>query len=245
MRIVSLVPSLTETLVVTGANVVGRTRFCIHPEAAVADIPAVGGTKDVDWQKVADLKPDLVVFDKEENTLAMSDACPYPQIALHVTSVQTVADELQKLQAKVSLPGLQLIIDRWQKVVRQPCQINMLEIPGVQQWIKKPDHPLNKIVYLIWQQPYMCVGRDTFIGSVFEYLGLGDCLQKYESRYPEISINSDDALQTLYLFSSEPYPFHKKVQEISELGIFSAIVDGEKYSWFGVRSLEFLEDLQK
>ena len=74
MRVVSLVPSLTETLLECGVEVVGRTRFCIHPADKVADIPAVGGTKEVNWQRCLALEPDLVVMDKEENTLEMAQA---------------------------------------------------------------------------------------------------------------------------------------------------------------------------
>ncbi|WP_428610259.1 helical backbone metal receptor, partial [Sedimenticola sp.] len=76
MRVVSLIPSITESLIDCHVNLVGRSRFCIHPVPQVGHIPVVGGTKQVDWQAMACLAPDLVVLDREENTREMAESCP-------------------------------------------------------------------------------------------------------------------------------------------------------------------------
>ena len=90
MRIVSMVPSWTETLLKAGVNVVGRTRYCIHPPKLITNIPIVGGTKDVSWDLVEDLKPDLVLLDQEENPLEMAEECPVPYFATHVNSIESL-----------------------------------------------------------------------------------------------------------------------------------------------------------
>jgi len=99
MRVVSMVPSWTETLLECGCEVVGRTRFCIHPER-VRDIPIVGGTKSIDWDKVGALNADLLLLDREENTRSMSVESPIEVFATHVTSVDDLAPELERLSVR-------------------------------------------------------------------------------------------------------------------------------------------------
>lgn len=86
MRVVSMVPSWTETLLEAGRDaadfeLVGRTRYCVHPADLAASITAVGGTKEINWDRVSELKPDLVIFDREENPKSMADRSPYPWLA--------------------------------------------------------------------------------------------------------------------------------------------------------------------
>src|ERR1022692_4596445 len=95
VRVISMVPSWTETLIESGVNVVGRTRFCIHPKDQVKSIQAVGGTKDIDWDKVNGLKPNLVILDQEENPKSMADQCPFPILATHVTQISDVGRDLR------------------------------------------------------------------------------------------------------------------------------------------------------
>src|SRR5690606_21904852 len=97
MRVVSMVPSWTETLLKAHVQVVGRTRFCIHPPKMITNIPIVGGTKDVSWDLVMDLKPDLVLLDQEENPLEMAEECPVPYLATHVSSLTALQSELARL----------------------------------------------------------------------------------------------------------------------------------------------------
>ena len=120
MKVVSLVPSLTETLLACGVEVVGRTRYCIHPAETVRDIAVVGGTKGVNWQRVSELSPDLVVMDKEENTREMADACPLPWHATHVTSIQTTGEGLLELARLLASRELETLASGWQEMAAGP-----------------------------------------------------------------------------------------------------------------------------
>lgn len=253
MRVVSLVPSWTETLLHCGVNVVGRTRFCVHPEALIQIIPAVGGTKDLDWEKLAALKPDLLLLDREENPQAMADEASRLGIkwhATHVHSISSMAGELRLLSQLFPPEQKSAFLDlseRWHRVEEAKAPpFDWSRIPGVLQWIRRPSHHQidhqRSFVYLIWRHPWMAVGPDTFIGSVLERLGLAKSAHwpTGPARYPEIDIRSvpNDAI---LLFSSEPYPFARKNDWQAEIVNPCAIVDGESFSWFGLRSLVFLE----
>lgn len=252
MNVVSLVPSWTETLVAAGVNVVARTRFCIHPTSLIKEIPAVCGTKDIDWSQLqksfSDMEIDLVIFDQEENTKEMFDSCPYPKLATHVEKISDVSLALREMSEALTNEKLLELSQRWLEVEKKNYAVELNELPGVLEWLKKPSLPLDndfKILYMIWKQPWMCVSKDTFIGSALSLLGFEKHLYQFEKKYPEIDLSTFDPKKTLLLFSSEPYPFEKKKTEISELGFPSAIVDGECFSWFGLRSLQFLESSWK
>jgi hypothetical protein len=247
MRIVSLVPSWTETLIAAGVNVVGRSRFCIHPREKVTSIPIVGGTKEVDWEKVRELKPDRVVLDEEENPRRMAEECPIPWMATHITSVDDVDSELRRLGEALANRGLDAMADRWRRV----CQTyradrrtpEWRDLPGVLEWIRQPTASTDHFVYLIWKDPWMAVGPGTFIASMFDLLGYGPRMLPLDARYPTIRLEDFDPTRTLLLFSSEPFPFDAHKDEIARLPHAAAIIDGESYAWFGVRSLRFLEEL--
>jgi ABC-type Fe3+-hydroxamate transport system substrate-binding protein len=241
MRIVSMVPSWTETLLRAGIPVVGRTRFCIHPEELVKHIPAVGGTKEVKWDLVADLEPDLILLDREENPLEMAEDSPYPVLATHVHSLETLQFEMQKLGAEFKNQQLTAWSLQLQGIIdRGPLRWNEEVVPGLMEWVISPMRPGPRpVLYVIWKKPWMAVGKNTFIGSVLTQLGAEVVHFIDDEKYPVIEI--EDFKDVLVLFSSEPYPFHKKIEELRRDGLAGAIVDGESYSWFGVRSLEFLK----
>lgn len=239
MRVVSMVPSWTETLLWAGVQVVGRTRFCIHPAKMITNVPIVGGTKDVSWDLVQDLKPDLVLLDKEENPLEMAEECPLPYIATHVSSLEDLQKELVRLAEHFENSRLMDLAIKCFDILDAPKpKLDQQKLPGFMEWVKIPTENYSKVVYLIWKKPWMAVSRETYIGSVLEKLGA--TLLKYPEgeKYPIIDV--EDCKDALFLFSSEPYPFQKKMSELKELGLEGAIVDGESYSWFGLRSLEFL-----
>lgn len=240
ITVVSLVPSWTETLIAAGVPVIGRTRFCIHPEEMMEFIPAVGGTKDVDWDKVQSYKPDFVLFDKEENTLTMAKDCPVPWIATHVQSMQDMPKELLKLGDQFRAPQLYELAKRWEKVIQSTPQISTQQAfpPALIEWIKPLTETPDNIIYVIWKNPWMAAGHSTFIGSVLEWFGLKIWNQE---KYPEFTIDDFKQSKNLFLCSSEPYPFAKRRDAMMELPGAVALVDGEKLSWFGIRSLEFLE----
>lgn len=243
MNIVSLVPSWTETLINAELSVVGRTRFCIHPKAKVKSIPAIGGTKSVNWDKL-DTKPDLVILDKEENTLEMAESCPYPYYATHIKTIYDVPIELLVL---ADLTNNKRLIEKaylWTKLLetKKSVRFEDLQTIGVINWWQKPNNNLKKnCVYLIWKDPYMAVGEKTFIHSVFSFLGIE--LYKFKADYPQLELSEFSTKNTLLLFSSEPFPFQNKKAEMMELGYDCAWIDGEKFSWFGDRSFQFLNSI--
>ena len=243
LKIVSLVPSITETLIECKVNLVGRSRFCIHPADKVNRIKKVGGTKDIDWQKVIDLKADLVILDKEENTLEMAQSCPVDYFPLHIQSVHDVAPELEKLSNVIASRELKLIANRWENLLKNKSFThNLAELPGVVEWWRTPQDA-KEFIYLIWKDPWMAAGENIFIQSVLELIGVEKQRVKFNEKYPVINLEDFSPSETLLLFSSEPFPFHNFKQELLELGFPCALVDGELFSWYGIRSLQFLESL--
>lgn len=239
MRVVSMVPSWTETLLRAGIEVVGRTRFCVHPPQSITRIPVVGGTKEADWALIGDLKPDLILLDKEENPLSMAEECPFPYLATHVDSLEGLERELQVLADKFSNAYLNDLASLCSKIVEHPdLEWDLKKIPGFLDWVKAPTQDFQNVAYLIWKNPWMAVGTQTYIGSVLKKLGAKVKELHEGERYPVIEL--EEISDCLLLFSSEPFPFHKRVKDLRELNLEGAVVDGECFSWFGVRSIEFL-----
>ena len=243
LRVVSLVPSWTETLIEAGANVVGRTRFCVHPAAAVASIPSVGGTKDLRLEKLRELKPDLVVLDREENTAAMALAVDglAKIFVSHVEHVQQMPAELSRLATEFSAGdaagiGVELVraellsyAGRFERILREPSALH---------------NDSSRFAYCIWKNPWMAVGKDTFIASMLERSGydLASLWPAGRGKYPEFTLE-ELPREVRVLLSSEPYPFAKKFPV--EITNETLLVDGESFSWFGIRALRYLEGLLK
>ncbi|PKR80603.1 cobalamin-binding protein [Brumimicrobium salinarum] len=226
MRIVSLVPSQTELLydLGLGEQVVGITKFCIHPEEWFRSKTRIGGTKDVDISKVADLNPDLIIGNKEENT--KSDISALMEIApVYVSDIYNLTDSLEMIAQ-----------------VGRICQVENTAQDLIHR-IKnsfeqlKPLRSQPKVAYLIWKDPYMGVGSNTFIDVVLtQHLGMVNVLGNQE-RYP--SLDLDQLPETDFVFlSTEPYPFKQKhFQTVQEHFPHAKImlVDGEYFSWYGSR----------
>lgn len=229
-RIVSVVPSQTELLHDLGLReeVVGITKFCIHPEEWFRSKTRIGGTKQLDLQKILALQPDLVIANKEENVQSQVE-----ELAQHVpvwtSDVNTLDDALRMITQIGTLVG------RSEKAAElaQAIKEDFSHIPPVSG--KGP-----KTCYLIWKDPYMTVGGDTFIHDMLQRSGFTNLFAP-ASRYPEVSI---DRLKELgcevLLLSSEPYPFKEKHQrELQALlpGTKITLADGEAFSWYGSRLL--------
>lgn len=247
MRVVSLVPSWTETLIHAGGNVVGRTRFCIHPDEEIKPIPAVGGTKDWNFDEIRALKPDLLVLDREENPKFMSEQTEIPYVDTHVCALKDVAPNLTKIYEQTRLEGLKPLIQGWERISRQIPKIwEGGDFPGLMEWGVRPKSPVRRVEYVIWKRPWMVVSKDTFVGSSLSSIGFGPLLSKHSKKYPELDLESlPDKDSTLLLFSSEPFPFLKIAKSLANLGFPYAIVDGESFSWFGLRALRFLESVHR
>lgn len=279
MRVVSLVPSWTETLIEAGVDVVGRTRFCIHPENRGRNIKVVGGTKDVSLDKIRDLKPDLILLDREENTKEMAE--DLGKLApLHVTNVRSVEDMPNELRALALLFGssqldqakcLESLALRYEKIFEASPKNQaaakkqspiVVELPGLSNRKVGPDS--TAFVYVIWRAPWMCVSRTTFIASMLSLSGydlaklwtpepsLSQRTEEAKARYPEFAL-SDLPANTHLLLSTEPYPFAKKLSEVetefrsesvADKNLSFELVDGESFSWFGIRALRYLESLR-
>ena len=226
-RIVSLVPSQTELLYDLGLSdeVVGITKFCVHPDEWFRNKKRVGGTKTVHIDIVKSLKPDLILANKEENTKAQIEelAALFP---VWVSNIQTIDEGLQMITEVGAIAGRN-------EQAQQICN----EINAGFNGLKK-DAALRKVAYFIWRKPWMCAGGDTFISDMITKLGWVNALSD-KDRYPEIDLGQLAARQPdLILLSSEPYPFKDAhIAEIKAIVPDAGIrlVDGEMFSWYGSR----------
>lgn len=223
MKIVSLVPSITEALFdlgLTENEVVGRTKFCIHPQDMVKNVPVIGGTKNINIDKIKALQPDLILANKEENIKEQVEAL-MDDFKVTVTNVETIEDNYYLLKNLGKLLGKE---DR--------AQLFNIKIYDILHQAKL-ETPI-KAAYLIWKNPYMTIGGDTFINRILTEIGFENIF-KERTRYPEIK--TEDLVDAdLIMLSSEPFPFKEKHME--ELQAFYPdkkimIVDGEAFSWYG------------
>lgn len=227
-NIVSLVPSLTELLfdLGLGDQVVGRTRFCIHPESDVESVPIIGGTKNPRIDKIQSIKPDLIIANHEENRKEDVEELQ-KDFEVMVTEISTIEE---------ALFGIHQIGKRCDVLDQANELINAVQ----RDFDERPDEPTLSVAYLIWKNPWMTVGGDTYVHSVLSEWNLVNVFGD-NRRYPKISLEQMNDLQPdVILLSSEPFPFKEKhIQEISEAcpGSSVLLVDGEWFSWYGSRML--------
>lgn len=241
-KIVSLVPSWTETLIQADLNVIARTRFCIHPAEKVKKLPAVGGTKVFNLDELLTLKPDFVILDKEENKKEMADSLTAHNIKLivsHVSSVQSAADFLNEIADIFKSEKLKDFSSQYLDVLGHASQLSAEKFFKNSVLQSNSEVDIKNLDYIIWKNPYMAIGPDTFIADVFKLFGLKLNLAENQScKYPEVT--EAQIKNSHCLFSSEPFPFHKQVDTLKAEGFKYSIIDGEKISWYGVRNLNFL-----
>lgn len=228
-RIVSLVPSQTELLSYLGQEntVVGITKFCIHPLEWFHTKQRIGGTKNLKIQEIIKLQPDLIIGNKEENTesdiLALAEYCP-----VWMSDINSVEEALLMIREVGKLtnstPKSEELIT---KVEEGFQQISLLG-------------KNRKLLYCIWDEPMMVVGKETYIHSVLTQLGFQNIVDK--NRYPSFS-ELENIDPEIVLLSSEPFPFGdihcKKYKELFPNAEVH-LVDGEMFSWYGSRMLEAL-----
>lgn len=237
-RIVSLVPSQTELLVDLGLRdrIVGITRFCVHPEDLRKTVTRVGGTKQARLQKIAKLKPDFILCNKEENTEEM--VRELENIApVWVTDMYTISDCNEMI--------LQLgeIFQLENKAAEIVAKINAAKEDFVE-FMK--DKSTKKVLYTIWKNPYMAAGRNTFINELLELNKFENAITAPDSRYPQINFLDYDNLDVIFL-STEPYPFKEShaIELRKELNQDVNVVDGEFFSWYGSRLIPAFEYFKK
>ncbi len=229
-RIVSLVPSQTELLFDLGLNdeVVGITKFCVHPPIWFNTKTRIGGTKNINIQKIQSLLPDLIIANKEENVKEQIEALT-AVAPVFISDVNNIADALEMIDLIGAITNQ---INQSKKIIENIAA-------GFSQ-LKTQNLPLTNCCYLIWKDPYMSVGGDTFINAMLQTCGLKNIFEA-QQRYPEINLQqlvTNDC--KLILLSSEPYPFKQKHIAEMQTQLTNAtimLVDGEMFSWYGSRML--------
>lgn len=229
-RIVSVVPSQTELLYDLGLenSIVGITKFCIHPEKIYSTKTKVGGTKKLHIDQILLLNPDIIIANKEEN-----DRQQIEQLQQHfpvwISDIYNLDDSLNMMLELGKLFNKDLIAHKMSDEIKYSF--------SKLQCIKKR----KKVCYLIWNNPIMVAGRNTFINDMLNRCGFENCIEETDSRYPELTIEQLVKLNPDYVFlSSEPFPFKKKhVDYINSVlpNAKSILVNGELFSWYGSRLL--------
>jgi ABC-type Fe3+-hydroxamate transport system substrate-binding protein len=225
--IVSLVPSITELLYTLQLDeqVTGITKFCIHPETWFRQKTRVGGTKNIRTNVIQQLQPDLIIANKEENVKAQIEelAEKYP---VWISDVNNLTDALEMIEQIGTITGFLAGATRL-----------MSEIKSAFGQLQPTKHKLQT-GYLIWRNPYMTIGSDTFIHDMLARCGFQNIFG-HSTRYPAVDIWQLSQCDLL-LLSSEPFPFQQK--HIDELqphlpNTKIMLVDGEMFSWYGSRLL--------
>lgn len=231
-RIVSLVPSQTELLydLELEAEVVGITKFCVHPESWFHTKKRVGGTKTVSLEKVEALSPDLIIGNKEENDQAQIEALA-ARFPVWMSEVYTWAHACSMIEDVGYLTG---------KPMHASLLYWKIKLEFEQNRAVWPSAP-PRVAYFIWRKPYMVAGGNTFINSMLEMAGF-DNVFKEKTRYPEIALNELQAADPDLIFlASEPFPFSEKHFTPFQKACPRAkiqVVDGKLFSWYGSSLLQ-------
>jgi len=232
--IVSLVPSLTELLIdlCLKDNLRGRTRFCVEPTEKVSDIPIVGGTKNPDIEHIKNQHPDLVIANKEENRKEDIEALEsFCEVYLSdIASIEDALITINELGKKLN------VADRATQITREI--MHLLD--------EQPNEQPLQTAYFIWKDPWMTVGKDTYIHDVMQRWNLTNVFG-YKKRYPQVTFEHIDYLEPeLILLSSEPYPFKEEHVKIVEEKYDKArviLVDGRWFSWYGSGMIDSFKQL--
>jgi ABC-type Fe3+-hydroxamate transport system substrate-binding protein len=232
-RIISLVPSQTELLadLRLEKEVIGITKFCIHPESWFRSKIRIGGTKQFSFEKIAALNPDLIIGNKEENEQEQIEALMklYP---VWMSDIKTLEDAEVMIKSVGELTGKKSEGEIFAEKIKSQFDIFKNQISG----FKK-----RRVAYFIWKNPWMVAGENTFIDHLLKLCGWENVFTGMKSRYPEISLQDlFEKSPELILLSSEPYPFKEK--HVAELNVVLPdakilTVDGELFSWYGTRLL--------
>ena len=225
-RIISLVPSQTELLADLGLvnEVAGITKFCVHPENWFRSKTRIGGTKKINFEKIAALKPDLIIGNKEENEKEQIEELMknYP---VWMSDIKTLDDAMEMIKKVGELTGKKSASENIvQKVLSEFSKLNSE--------IKFPE---KTAAYFIWKNPWMAAGNNTFINYLLKLCNWKNVFENQKSRYPEITLHDlAEKKPEIVFLSSEPYPFKEKhITELQSVLPHAKIltVDGELFSW--------------
>jgi len=234
-RIVSLVPSVTYTLSFFGLDdeVVGITRFCKLPQTWRKSKTIIGGTKDLKIERIKALQPDLIIANKEENTKESVEVF-YDIAPVYVSDVYDLESNNKFIK------DLGILI---QETAQAQQLINLI---NSKREILKKNLKKFRSIYMIWQEPWMTIGGDTFIHHMMASAGLQNLFAN-QNRYPTTTIEEIIDLEPdIVLLSSEPFPFkekHKKSLQSYLPDTKILLVEGEAFTWFGAYPLIGLDYL--
>jgi hypothetical protein len=221
-RVVSLVPSLTESVAASRAEVlVGATNWCTHP--AGLDVVRVGGTKNPDVARIVELAPDLVLANEEENRATDLAALREAGIAVWVTVIRSVAEAFASLTRMLAVAG-QSATPTWLAAAAAA-------------WLDPPIGPEQEAAIPIWRRPWMVLGCDTFAGDVLARLGVRNSFASHSERYPRVAL-SDIVRAPLVVLPDEPYPFGPADGPECFPNSRVALVSGRHLTWYGPSLVE-------
>jgi len=235
MRLVSLCPSLTELVfdLGRGDDLVGRTKFCVHPKGRVERVESVGGTKNPKVARIVELAPDLVLLNEEENRREDAEALAAAGVRCHVSFPRDVDDTARMVRE------IGAVLERRAEAERVAADI---ERRAARVRESARGAPAVRYAYLIWRNPWMVAGADTFVTAMLALPGGVNVFAEHPERYPtvtpeDIAAADPDAV----LLSSEPFPFKEK--HADELAAVTGLprgrmdfVDGEYLTWHGSRT---------
>ncbi|MCF6168761.1 helical backbone metal receptor [Lutibacter sp.] len=243
-RIVSLVPSQTELLydLALENELVGITKFCVHPYHLKSTKKIVGGTKKVDFNKIKSLQPDFILCNKEENSYAFLPELE--KIApTYFSDINSIEDSIQLIA------DLGIILNRRTESINLIEKINF-KLTNFKHFIK--EKPTRKVAYFIWANPWMVAGNNTYINEILK-LNKFENIYQNMNRYPKVEINKIrlEGDPDVIILSSEPFSF--KDEHAMEIATYSnrsvtVFADGELFSWFGSRlllSFDYFKELHK
>ncbi len=245
-RIISVVPSLSELLSDLRLNdeVIGLTKFCIHPDEWFRNKTRVGGTKNLNIELIRSLNPDLIIANKEENEQHEIEALA-AEFPVWISDIYTFTD------AKRMILAIGQITNRYFESV---SLLKNIDAAFDELRFSIKEYEPTSVAYFIWNKPMMVAGGDTYISQMLEACGLENVFGK-QNRYPEVTVDQVKASNPDMIFlSSEPFPFKQgHLDEFREKfpGTKSFCVDGELFSWYGSRMqyaptyfLKLLEQIQ-
>lgn len=248
-RIVSLVPSLTETLCYFGKQqlIVGCTSFCSEPKSLRKNVPSVGGTKDASVEKIIHLRPSHVIVNREENTESvitrLRELKSTHQFELIETFLEFPADNFSLIESLAQTFEFTQQAQVW-------CKAQTTNLSQLQR--KMASKKTFSFAYFIWMNPWMAVGDQTYISRCLELIGGENALKTgahLDERYPVVTPSDKRILASKWLlFSSEPFPFklrhiEKFLDQSGEKKSFLK-VDGQALSWYGSRFELTLKELE-
>ncbi len=240
-RIVSLVPSITECLCALGLRrqLVGRTGFCVQPRRWLREVPKLGGTKDVDIERLLARRPTHVILNIDENRRELAAELAARVPVLVITHPRRPEDNLDLYR----LLGGIFCRDTAAKRLAAAFERQLAACGEPARW------PRRRVLYLIWRKPWMTVGRDTYISRLLARVNWQTLPARDEPRYPELTLASLRDQVDLVLLSSEPYPFRDRHRALVQAELGTALpverVAGDLLSWYGSRAIAGLAYLQR